>query len=515
MPPQLQHLRSDVPHKRPDPALLADGQMAQNRAIESPGAFYKDAAGGLIKVGPTHIGAAAPNIAPAGVAGNSVGESWLDTSATPAILKFWDGVQWIEVGANVDGGASVTTDVNPPLAPADGDLWWRTDIGQLFVWYDDGTSAQWVEANTGGGGGASGDFVPLDSATGAAYMPTGTDAQRPAAPVVGMQRYSATSQFEEVYTGAANGWRKLAYEPAPEVLPADFTVSANTTRSGLVVCNNFTINSGVTLTVDGYGLEVFCYGTATINGTITAVGSGAASFGIGTPSYNSGQGVVIYNDPFSGFSGPGTAANKTYLPIFYLGGTAGARGYVRLDAQAAPASVVADAPGAGGGYIAIRAKGAITMSSTARLLADATSAGGYPNATGNVQACGMSGGSGGAIILHSDVSVTTAGTISAKGGAGGPSGCGGAGCSSGLGGGAGGGGGTVILQAPALTQGTTPALTGGAGGVGYDGAGAGLQLGGGIGMASGGRGGVAGTGGGSCNGNPGSAGIVLTSGSPF
>jgi hypothetical protein len=177
--------------------------------------------------------------------------------------------------------------------------------------------------------------------------------------------------------------------------------------------------------------------------------------------------------------------------------------------------IVADAPGAGGGYVAIRAKGAITMSSTARLLADATNAGGYPAATGNVQACGMSGGSGGAIILHSDISVTTAGIISAKGGAGGPSGCAGAGCSTGLGGGAGGGGGTVILQAPALTQGITPVLTGGAGGVGFDGAAAGLQLGGGIGVASGGMGGLPGTGNGPVNGNAGSAGVVLTSGSPF
>ena len=27
-----------------------------------------------------------------------------------------------------------------------GDLWWDVDIGKMFVYYDDGTSAQWVQA---------------------------------------------------------------------------------------------------------------------------------------------------------------------------------------------------------------------------------------------------------------------------------------------------------------------------------------------------------------------------------
>ena len=126
--------------------------MAQNQAAASPGAFIKDATGGLIKIGPTHVGPTAPNATPAGFAGNSLGEQWVDTSGPKPILKTWDGSKWLESG----GGATVSTGDTAPANPVNGDLWFRTDRAELFVWYADGSSAQWVEANTGSGGGGGG-----------------------------------------------------------------------------------------------------------------------------------------------------------------------------------------------------------------------------------------------------------------------------------------------------------------------------------------------------------------------
>lgn len=93
--PKLQHIRSATPDKRPDPALLVDGQLSINTAATTPGVYTKNDAGGLIKVGPTHIGATAPNSAAAGSAGNSVGEHWMDTSAAPPVLRVWDGASWL------------------------------------------------------------------------------------------------------------------------------------------------------------------------------------------------------------------------------------------------------------------------------------------------------------------------------------------------------------------------------------------------------------------------------------
>ena len=43
--------------------------------------------------------------------------------------------------------SNVSVSVNPPNSPAEGDLWWTPMEGNLFIWYDDGDSAQWVDAS--------------------------------------------------------------------------------------------------------------------------------------------------------------------------------------------------------------------------------------------------------------------------------------------------------------------------------------------------------------------------------
>jgi hypothetical protein len=92
----LQHLRSSTLNKRPNPASMVDGQVAINYASGSPGMFFKDSNGALVKVGPVHVGSGAPNAVPAsgGTAGNSLGEQWLDTSGGTYVFKIWDGSAW-------------------------------------------------------------------------------------------------------------------------------------------------------------------------------------------------------------------------------------------------------------------------------------------------------------------------------------------------------------------------------------------------------------------------------------
>jgi hypothetical protein len=106
----LQHLRSNTASKRPTPASMADGQLAVNTNATSPGLFFKDAGGALVKVGPVHIGTSAPNSSPAGSSGNAVGEQWLDTSGGGYVLKIWDGSAWrSEVGEFVDATGDTMT----------------------------------------------------------------------------------------------------------------------------------------------------------------------------------------------------------------------------------------------------------------------------------------------------------------------------------------------------------------------------------------------------------------------
>jgi len=92
----VQHKRSDEVQRRPTPDELADGQVAINYNILSPGLFFKTDDGDIIKVGPPVISENAPQ--PVNFTDLSVGESWVDTSGATPTLKIWNGSQWLEVG---------------------------------------------------------------------------------------------------------------------------------------------------------------------------------------------------------------------------------------------------------------------------------------------------------------------------------------------------------------------------------------------------------------------------------
>ena len=76
------------------------------------------------------------------------------------VLKY-NGTNWINdtdvTTSGGGGGATVTVSDSAPTNPGSGDLWFKSDEGQLKVWYQDGTSNQWVDTsnNAGGGGGSS------------------------------------------------------------------------------------------------------------------------------------------------------------------------------------------------------------------------------------------------------------------------------------------------------------------------------------------------------------------------
>jgi hypothetical protein len=44
------------------------------------------------------------------------------------------------------GGASVSIGQTPPTSPSEGDLWYSSDLGRTFIYYNDGSSSQWVDA---------------------------------------------------------------------------------------------------------------------------------------------------------------------------------------------------------------------------------------------------------------------------------------------------------------------------------------------------------------------------------
>lgn len=93
----LRHLRSAITSKRPSEASLADGQLALNTASSTPGVFLKASDGSVVKVGPVHVGAAAPNVTPAGSSGNSLGELWVNNSTTIHGIHYYTGSTFVNL----------------------------------------------------------------------------------------------------------------------------------------------------------------------------------------------------------------------------------------------------------------------------------------------------------------------------------------------------------------------------------------------------------------------------------
>jgi hypothetical protein len=76
-----------------------------------------------------------------------------------SLVKFegYDGTTWSPVGG---GGATISD--TAPASPSAGDLWWNSANGQMYTYYNDGTSSQWVVANSFTGGSA---YLPLSGGT--------------------------------------------------------------------------------------------------------------------------------------------------------------------------------------------------------------------------------------------------------------------------------------------------------------------------------------------------------------
>lgn len=67
------------------------------------------------------------------------------TPAGGPTYVFGSGVWKIEGSIGAPGNLSMAD--TPPPSPQSGQMWWESDSGNLFGWYNDGDSSQWVQIN--------------------------------------------------------------------------------------------------------------------------------------------------------------------------------------------------------------------------------------------------------------------------------------------------------------------------------------------------------------------------------
>lgn len=173
----IQNLRSAVASKRPVATSLAVGEIAVNYNEADPAIYLRGDTNGLIKVSPTFVGSTAPNATPGGAAGNSKGETWLDTSSSPATLKIWNGSAWnatytLPSGSVLAGGAVLESGVTAATAATgdDSTLLATTAFVNAEIANDaptktgGGASGTWNISITGDAGGNAGTATALATA---------------------------------------------------------------------------------------------------------------------------------------------------------------------------------------------------------------------------------------------------------------------------------------------------------------------------------------------------------------
>ena len=77
---------------------------------------------------------------------NSPTDGQLYTDTTSGNRWVWDNANTVWTSTSTFT-QTITVSSTQPGSPVVGQLWWNQDYGRLFVYYNDGTSQQWVDAN--------------------------------------------------------------------------------------------------------------------------------------------------------------------------------------------------------------------------------------------------------------------------------------------------------------------------------------------------------------------------------
>lgn len=278
------------------PSVLANGELAINYADGT--IYYKNATGQIVSFSG---GAAADGFGIVDVDGtlvlSSVGNDVLSfLSGNNITLSACTSTKTITFNSIVN---IPVTNVAPVIAQ-NGDLWWNNDNGRLFIYYADGDSGQWIEANP------SGETINVQSlissdATGFAHANAAFDKAN-SANVLAFNTGIGANAYAVTVGASSNAW-------ANSLSTIDRAIANSSANSAANSSNNYANASFYTI---ANGTAAFAKAnaalantTGTFNGSLTVSAnliantlntiSGLIDFNGGSrPSYQ--QGRVYYDD---------------------------------------------------------------------------------------------------------------------------------------------------------------------------------------------------------------------------
>jgi hypothetical protein len=201
----VRNYRSSVKGRRPQPADMDYGDLAVNYNHADPALIIKGDDNALIefKPGSVTVGAVAPAAA-------KDGDLWWDSTSARLFVRYTAGASPVSVWVDASPAAvppaapKVAMQPTQPNSPEPGDLWFNTNKVQLYAWYDDGSSKQWVSISQTGPKGDQGIQGPQGKESQKMVM----SATPPATPVAGDLWFNTSKSILYVFynDGTSSQW---------------------------------------------------------------------------------------------------------------------------------------------------------------------------------------------------------------------------------------------------------------------------------------------------------------------
>ena len=130
------------------------GELAVNYNLDDPCIFIKDSGNNIIRISNAGIPIPGNDQPQSGtlddryvmLAGSTMtGPLILNADPTDALGSVTKQYVDTQIG-DIDIPAAPDTSPSPPLTPENGQLWWNTNDGRLYIYYTDIDSSQWVPA---------------------------------------------------------------------------------------------------------------------------------------------------------------------------------------------------------------------------------------------------------------------------------------------------------------------------------------------------------------------------------